>query len=47
VGVLLGSQTSGDDQGHDLGSAASMVIMAQRKTAPFAVPFTGIVNESG
>ena len=39
--------TLADEQGRDLGSAAAMVIMAQRKIAPFAVPFTGIVNESG
>ena len=39
--------TLADEQGRDLGSAAAMVIMPQRKIAPFAVPFTGIVNESG
>ena len=39
--------TLADQQGEDLGSSASMVVVAQRKIAPFAVPFTGIVNEAG
>lgn len=39
--------TLADQRGNDLGSSASMAILAQRKIAPFAVPFTGIVEEAG
>ena len=36
-----------DEHGVDLGSSASMVVLAQRRIAPFAVPFTGIVTSAG
>ena len=39
--------TLADEDGDDLGSSASLVISAQRRIAPFAVPFTGIVNSAG
>ena len=39
--------TLADRNGTDLGSSASIMIMAQRRIAPFAVPFTGIVTSPG